>query len=88
MREFRDALALGPAGELMLYDRQVAAAINDRFVLNVLHQFDHQVGGCRVGCLCLVTSLTTRWVGGCSVGSRQARFDPHPCTNTDKAAIK
>ena len=47
MKQFRRFLSLDAAGRLMLFGRQVTAAINDRFVLNIVHQFKHQVGQCR-----------------------------------------
>jgi hypothetical protein len=43
MKQFRAAFSLGAQGELMLAGRQVSVAINDRFVLNTLYQFDHRV---------------------------------------------
>ena len=44
MKQFRRHFSLDPDGRLMLMGRQVSAAINDRFVLNIMHQFNHQVG--------------------------------------------
>mmetsp|Transcript_8925 Transcript_8925/g.19044 ORF Transcript_8925/g.19044 Transcript_8925/m.19044 type:complete len:536 (+) Transcript_8925:283-1890(+) len=43
MKQFRSHFQVDTVGRLMLLGRQVHAAINDRFVLNTLYQFDHQV---------------------------------------------
>jgi hypothetical protein len=43
MKEFLAHLEKDDAGKLFLFGRQVNAALNDRFCLNVLHEFDHQV---------------------------------------------
>ncbi|GIL52054.1 hypothetical protein Vafri_8015 [Volvox africanus] len=44
MKQFRANFMLdGPMGRLMLFGRQVHAAINDRFVLNTCYQFDHRL---------------------------------------------
>jgi hypothetical protein len=43
MKQFRSYLSIDSEGHLMLLGRQVHAAINDRFVLNIMHQFHHQV---------------------------------------------
>ncbi|GIL83704.1 hypothetical protein Vretimale_10506 [Volvox reticuliferus] len=44
MKQFRANFMLdGPTGRLMLFGRQVHAAINDRFVLNTCYQFDHRL---------------------------------------------
>lgn len=43
MKQFRANFMLEPSGRLMLLGRQVHAAINDRFVLNTVYQFNHGV---------------------------------------------
>lgn len=43
MKQFRKHLTVDGDGKLMLFGRQVHAAINDRFVLNIMHQFHHKV---------------------------------------------
>src|SRR4051812_48554680 len=43
MKEFLAHLRMDAAGALSLFGRPVHAAVNDRFCLNVLHQFDHRV---------------------------------------------
>lgn len=43
MKDFLDHLTLADDGRLFLLGRPVHAAINDRFCLNVLHRFGHQV---------------------------------------------
>ncbi|EFJ50644.1 hypothetical protein VOLCADRAFT_120613 [Volvox carteri f. nagariensis] len=44
MKQFRANFMMdGPTGRLMLFGRQVHAAINDRFVLNTCYQFDHRL---------------------------------------------
>ncbi|GFH24936.1 uncharacterized protein HaLaN_22816 [Haematococcus lacustris] len=43
MKQFRKHLQLSANGQLLLQGRQVHVAINDRFVLNIMHQFDHKV---------------------------------------------
>lgn len=43
MKQFRKHFMLDSAGRLVLMGRQVHAAINDRFVLNTMYQFEHKV---------------------------------------------
>jgi hypothetical protein len=44
MKQFRKHLSVAPDGGLVLLGRRrVAAAVNDRFVLNIMHQFKHAV---------------------------------------------
>ncbi|GAX73312.1 hypothetical protein CEUSTIGMA_g766.t1 [Chlamydomonas eustigma] len=43
MKQLRNHISLDSEGRLLLMGRQIHAAINDRFVLNIMHQFHHQV---------------------------------------------
>ena len=43
MKEFLAHVQMDAAGTLSLFGRRVHAAVNDRFCLNLLHQFDHRV---------------------------------------------
>lgn len=43
MKDFLAHLQKDDSGKLRLFGRQVHAALNDRFCLNVLHEFDYQV---------------------------------------------
>jgi hypothetical protein len=43
MKEFLKFLRADDEGKLSLFERQVHAAVNDRFCLNLLHRFDQQI---------------------------------------------
>src|SRR5262249_34941473 len=43
IKEFLNELRMGPDGRLTLFGRPVAAGVNDRFCLNVVSRFGHQV---------------------------------------------
>lgn len=77
MMQFRKSFTVDEEGRLMLFGRQVSGAINDRFVLNIVHQFKGQLDPASFkGYNAAYPAGADKARNGSSVGPKQSLFFP------------